>query len=51
MEEKLEVGVGLEEGVGVGNVVEGRLNIPFPNLDAPHTLVGTFANYHKMKTT
>ena len=50
MEERLEVGVGLEEGVGVDNEVERRSNIPFPNLDALNTLVGTFADYHKMET-
>ena len=46
MEERVEVGVGLEEGTGVDRLMEGMLNIPFPSLGA----LNTFADYHRMET-
>lgn len=50
VKERVEVGVRLEVGVGVGKEVEGKSNIPSPNLDAQNTLVGRFADYHRMET-
>lgn len=49
VEERVEVEVGLE-GTSVDREVEGMSCILLPNLDALNTLVGTFADFHRMAT-